>query len=134
MFMNIHIAIIFLAIIGVADCLYLNYERKRKRPPVCMIGHSCEQVWASPYSYTLGVSNEILGIIFYATAIAVEWSLFLGDTSFPMVFGEYLILSGGAVVSLYFVFLQWRIIRAWCFWCTLSAILTFSMLAIRLMF
>lgn len=131
--MNVHLIILFLALIGIGDSLYLNYERRRKRPPVCVIGHGCGVVWESPYSTTLGISNEILGIIFYATLIIIEWTLFIGDKSALMGVGEALFLGVGSLVSCYFVFLEWRVIRAWCFWCTMSAIIVWTMTVLALL-
>lgn len=129
--MNTHLIIFILSLIGVAEALYLNYERKRKRPPVCIIGNDCAKVWASPYIKTFGVSNEILGIIFYAVMAVVEWTLFFGDTSFFMVTGEYIFLFSGTLMSFYFFYVQWRLIKAWCFWCTLSAVIVWTMTVVR---
>lgn len=128
--MNVHLIILLLTFVGVGDSLYLNYERRRKRPPVCVIGHGCGEVWESPYSTTLGISNEILGIIFYTTLAVIEWTLLIGDTSALMGIGEALFLAVGSLASCYFVFLEWRVIRAWCFWCTLSAIIVWTMTAL----
>ncbi|MFZ2303809.1 MAG: vitamin K epoxide reductase family protein [Minisyncoccia bacterium] len=132
--MDVHLIIFVLALVGVAESLYLNHERRRKRHPVCVIGHDCGKVWDSPRSKTFGVSNEIFGIIFYATVAVVEWSIFSGSASQSMIIGEYIILTGGTVMSAYFIYLQWRIIRAWCFWCTFSAIIVWTMVVSRLLF
>jgi uncharacterized membrane protein len=132
--MNIHIIILILALGGIGESLYLNYERRRERPPVCVIGHDCGEVWASPYSKTFGVSNEILGIVLYATAAVIEWTLFLGNGTEAMIIGESLVLIAGAIMSCYFVYLQWRVIKAWCFWCTLSAIITWVMFLVHFIF
>lgn len=129
--MSVHLIIIILALIGVLEALYLNYERRRHRAPVCVIGNECGIVWESPYSRTFGVSNEVLGIIYYATLLVVEGATFYGDTSFQMKIGEYLILGGGAIMSVYYLFVQWRIIKAWCFWCTLSAIIVWLIVLAR---
>ena len=128
--MNTHLIIFVLALIGIADSLYLNYERRRKRTPVCIIGNGCSTVWKSPYSRTFGISNDVLGIIYFTTAAFVELYLFY-DTANPlMVIGEYFLLFGGALMSTYFLYIQWRIIRAWCFWCTVSALITWAMVLV----
>lgn len=129
--MDTHLVIFILALIGVLEALYLNYERRRHRAPVCVIGNECSIVWESPHSRTLGVSNEVLGIIYYSTLLVVEWAIFSGDSSFQMMTGEYLILGGGAIMSLYFLYVQWRLIKAWCFWCTLSAFIVWVMILVR---
>jgi len=129
--MDTHLIIFILALVGAFEALYLNYERRRHRAPVCVIGNECGLVWESPYSKTLGVSNEVLGIIYYFTLLVVEWAIFSGDTSFQMIAGEYLILAGGAIMSLYFLYIQWRVIKAWCFWCTLSAVIVWLIIIAR---
>lgn len=129
--MDIHLIIFLLSLVGVAEALYLNYECRHHRTPVCLIGNQCQIVWDSPYSKTCGVSNEILGIVFYVTLAFVEFIIFSGDTSSQMIIGEYIILFGGAVMSCYFFYVQWRLIKAWCFWCTLSAVIVWVMVAVR---
>ena len=132
--MNSHLIIFVLALVGIADSLYLNYERRRKRAPICVIGDGCGIVWKSPHSKTFGISNEILGIIFFTTAAFLELYLLLDDASPLMVIGEYFLLFGGALMSTYFLYLQWRVIRAWCFWCTLSALTTWAMVITQYVF
>lgn len=129
--MDIHLIIFILSIIGIAEALYLNYECRHHRAPVCLIGDQCSIMWDSPYSKTFGVSNEVLGLIYYATLAIVEWVLFSGDTSLQMMIGEYIILFGGTIMSCYFFYVQWRLIKAWCFWCTLSAVIVWVMVAVR---
>jgi uncharacterized membrane protein len=132
--MDPHLIIFILSLVGIAESLYLNYECGRHRAPVCLIGDGCSAVWESSYSKTCGVSNEVLGIIFYATLAVVEWMIFSGDTSGAATIGEYLILFSGAIMSCYFLYVQWRIIRAWCFWCTFSAVIVWAMIAARFAF
>ena len=130
--MNTHLVIILLALAGIVESLYLRYERNRRRPPVCVIGHSCAEVWKSSYSKTFGVSNEIWGIMFYLTIAIIEWLIFSGSKFTMLTLSELIALVVGAVMSSYFIYLQWRVIKAWCFWCTLSAVLVLLMVATRL--
>lgn len=130
--MSVHIILFGLAILGILESLYLNYECRRNRAPVCLIGDECHIVWESPYSKTFGVSNEILGLVYYTVIAAIEASLLLGDTSYQMIFGEYFFLIAGSFMSCYFFYVQGRLIKAWCFWCTLSAVIVWIMLLARL--
>lgn len=127
-----HFIILILALIGIGESLYLNQSHRKKKALVCVIGNDCAKVWESPYSKTFGVSNEILGIIFYATMAVIEGTLLLGDNFMFMILGEYLLLVGGFIMSCYFLYIQWHVIRAWCFWCTSSAVIVFIMLAVRI--
>lgn len=132
--MDLHLIIFILSLVGFAEAVYLNYECRRNRTPVCIIGNNCATVWESQYSKTFGVSNEVLGLIYYATLAVVEWMVFSGDTSTIFAMGEYIILIGGAVMSVYFFFVQWLLIKAWCFWCTLSAVIVWIMVTVRFLF
>lgn len=129
--MDTHLIIFILSLAGFAEALYLNYECRKKRAPVCLIGNQCSIVWDSPYSKTFGVSNEVLGLIYYAVVAGVEWMIFLGNASLQTMTVELVILLGGTVMSFYFMFVQWRLIKAWCFWCTLSAVIVWLMVASR---
>lgn len=128
----VHKIILILALVGIATAIYLFIQRVKKRPPVCVIDSDCATVWESPYSKTFGVGNEVFGFVFYATSAAIELALFLGSTDLRLVLGELVFLAGGFVMSCYFIYLQWRVIRAWCFWCTFSAVIVWAMLTIRL--
>lgn len=129
--MDVHLIIFILALAGVAESLYLNYECRKHRVPVCLIGNQCDIVWNSQYSKTFGVSNEILGIIFYSTIATLEGVLIFGGYDPLLALGETIILFGGAVMSCYFFYVQWRLIKAWCFWCTISAVIVWAMVLAR---
>ncbi|MCK9345274.1 MAG: hypothetical protein M0P64_04150 [Candidatus Pacebacteria bacterium] len=129
--MNIHLIVLILAIIGEMVTIYLFAERTKKRPPVCPIGDGCSVVWESPYSKTCGVGNDILGIIFYTLVGIIELAFLAGCTFSYLIPIEYMVLLGGALLSCYFVYLEARVICAWCFWCTLSAFLTWGMATVR---
>lgn len=125
--MNTHLVILALAIIGDAIATYLLIQRTKERPPVCPIGNSCSTVLESPYSKTCGVGNDILGIVFYTLVIAIETALFVGYAHPFLFLAETATLLAGALMSCYFVYLEWRVICAWCFWCTVSAFITWGM-------
>ncbi|MFA5996944.1 MAG: vitamin K epoxide reductase family protein [Candidatus Paceibacterota bacterium] len=125
--MDVHIIVLISAFLGIGITGYLRIQHIRKKPPVCIIGHSCETVWESPYSKTLGIGNDILGLIFYVAAVVVELAVINGCTSPFIIAGERVLLGMGAAMSVYFTFLQWQVIKAWCFWCTASAVLTWIM-------
>ncbi len=124
--------IFILALIGVATTIYLFIQRVKKRPPVCIISSDCVTVWESPHSKTFGVGNEVLGFIFYATSAMIELALLLGNTNSTLVISELVVLASGFVMSCYYIYLQWYVIRAWCFWCTLSAVIAWAMFVLLL--
>jgi len=131
--MTATLGIFILALMGIGECAYLFLSRMRNQEPVCMIGSECHTVLGDVHNKTVGIHNDLLGIIFYG-GVAVVTLLLLGNTPHAMFLTniERLIVSAGVGMSFYFVYLEWRVIRAWCFWCTVSAITTWIMAAVLL--
>ena len=104
-----------LAIIGISETSYLIAKRHKKQEPVCVIGGSCSIVLGSKYNKTLGIHNDILGLLFY---IGILGSFL----TYPPLLIPLVII--GAISSIYFTYLQFFKIKSWCFWCMMSAINT----------
>lgn len=116
-------ALIFtLSAIGISETAYLIRKRIAAEKPVCPIGGSCHLVLTSKYSKIFIIPNDILGLLFYISTSFVTGFLVIGIE--PLIFWNLtlkLFISFGALLSLFFTYLQWRTIRAWCFWCIMSA-------------
>lgn len=111
-----------LAAIGISETVYLIRKRVALEKPVCLIGGSCSLVLESKYSKLFGIHNDVLGLLFYVMAAFISGFLVIGIG--PAAFwGLILKLSVaiGSLLSLFFTYLQWRVIKAWCFWCLMSA-------------
>ncbi|MFA4818394.1 MAG: vitamin K epoxide reductase family protein [Patescibacteria group bacterium] len=111
-----------LAAIGISETVYLIRQRLLAEEPICPIGDSCAMVLASQYSKTFFIPNDVLGLLFYIMASFISAFLVIGIG--PIVVWDFifkLAVAVGALLSLFFTYLQWRIIRAWCFWCLMSA-------------
>jgi len=109
-----------LAIIGIAETIYLLRKRTKKQEPVCLIGGSCNIVLGSKYNKTLGIHNDILGLLFYTIVLGLITTQF-SDLLLTIV------VAMGAISSLHFTYLQFFKIKSWCFWCMMSAINTWLM-------
>lgn len=111
-----------LSAIGISEMVYLIRKRLASEKPFCVIGESCEVVLKSKYSKIFIIPNDVLalsnGLIIAVIAaflvIGVEplaiWTLIL----------KILVLIA-SLLSLFFTYLQWQVIKAWCFWCVMSA-------------
>lgn len=111
-----------LAAIGISETVYLIRKRLAAEKPICPIGESCALVLASQYNKVLIIPNDVLGLLFYIMASFVAAFLVIGIQ--PLAFWNFIIrfsIAFGALLSLFFTYLQWRVIRAWCFWCLMSA-------------
>jgi len=117
------LALLFtLASIGISETVYLVRKRITRDIPVCPIGDGCEVVLTSKYSKIFFIPNDILGLSSYVIISLI--AAFLVIEVPPMSFWVIVIkiLVGiASIVSLFFTYLQWRILRVWCFWCLMSA-------------
>ena len=58
--MQFNVTLIILSLFGLSDAGYLWHERVKKKPLVCPIGHTCDDVVNSSWSTMFGIRNEIL--------------------------------------------------------------------------
>lgn len=115
-----------IAAIGISEASYLVSKRKADEAPVCPIGGGCETVLKSRYNRILGIHNDILGLAFYVAAailagamVIYEQDAYIGPL---LLLALAVMLFGATIMSSIFFYLQWRILRAWCFWCLMSAL------------
>ena len=122
-----------MAALGLSETAYLIKKRRAMEAPVCPIGEDCQAVLSSKYSRLFFVHNEIAGFVFYAVISAIASFLVIGLGSFEILnlILDVLVFAGSAV-SIFFLYLQWKVIKAWCFWCVMSALTIFAMAIIIL--
>lgn len=129
-------AILFtLACLGIAEIAYLIERRKKGEKPVCFIGERCHDVLESKYNKIILFHNDVWGLLFYLDVAVLAALLVIGVE--PLILWENLLVISvwsGAIISLFLIYLQWKVIRAWCFWCVLSALTIFGMVIILLIF
>lgn len=115
-------ALFVLAVMGINETTYLIRKRIGGSAPVCPIGSECDKVLLSKHRNMLVIPLDVWGLLFYCT-IALACSLAVVGMA-PQTFWEpfitYVVMAG-AIFSLFFTYVQWRIIGAWCFWCLTSA-------------
>ncbi|MBI2624852.1 MAG: hypothetical protein HYW70_00735 [Candidatus Nealsonbacteria bacterium] len=126
--MSYHPLLFTLAAIGISESVYLIRTRMAGQRPVCVIGKDCHKVLESEYRKIFGIDNDTLALIFYiivslTTAILV---LEAGPVVFIQRLAKILILTG-AGFSVLTIFVQWRLIKAWCFWCLMASATVFLM-------
>lgn len=116
-------ALIFtLSAIGISETVYLIRKRMAAESPVCPIGQGCATVLTSKYSKIFIVPNDVLGLVAYIAISTITAFLVIGVQ--PINFWETIaaiLVAAASLASLFFTYLQWREIHAWCFWCLMSA-------------
>lgn len=117
------LALIFtLASIGISETVYLVRKRIASEKPICPIGGDCGVVLSSKYNKIFLVPNDLLGLLSYMAISLLAAFLVIGIA--PAGLWNALIkilIAIATIASIFFTYLQWKIIRAWCFWCLMSA-------------
>jgi len=120
--MNLSITLILVfSVLGMLDTLYLVAHTITRRPVRCLFFPQawCDRVQFSKRSKTFGVPNSILGFILYAAIFGFALSTYAGSTPFLVV---QTLITLGFLFALYFTYVQWFILRAFCTWCVVSAL------------
>jgi len=120
-----------LGFIGLVDSLYLSYTVFSGGELICGIVEGCNAVAASPYSRVLGIPLAYAGVVYYLGTVFLAGILYYGWGSLRIVrVGSLLYTLLGALMSLYFLYVQVALIGAICLYCLLSAAITFILFAI----
>jgi|SRR3989344_2218292 len=120
------VTLVVLGILGLIDTGYLIWKQKKKQPLVCPIGENCNVVLESRWNKIFFVKNEVLGFLFYVFIIGI--GIFLSINGFGGLLNKtFLIIITGASVlfSVILVFIQTKVIKNFCFYCLISALITF---------
>ncbi len=119
-----------LSLLGLADALYLTVEHLSGRSVQCTIVSGCSEVLSSPYAVVAGVPLAAVGAAAYFSVFALATLAAFGYR----VAGTLLLplTSAMFLVSLWLIYLQAFVIRAFCQFCLLSAGITFCLLLVAL--
>jgi uncharacterized membrane protein len=121
----LHSIIILCAFGGVSIALYIHRKKRLHEPLTCPIGHSCDPVIHSRFSRFMDMPVEILGVLYY-TIVVVAYLLFLFAPSLAQTVPSLILFALSALAflfSLYLIAVQLFILRQWCTWCIISALL-----------
>jgi uncharacterized membrane protein len=116
--MPIYYLLLFLQLLGLGIALYLAVLRTRKELPYCVIGKGCGVVLGSKFNRIFGVGNDIMGSIYYGAMIVLGCLLkFDLGPSFLWIPLLKLTALSGFVMACLLLFVQWKVLESWCFWC-----------------
>lgn len=117
-----------LSLLGLIVSSFLLYEYNFSGSVACPIGGGCDIVRASAYSRFLGISIPILGVAFYL-AMAILSVVRSQKPSERILFKMSLLAAViGVFFGVYLTFLEGFVIKAFCFWCVLSFIISVAIL------
>jgi uncharacterized membrane protein len=118
------------ALIGLGDALYLTAQHLRNEVVPCSLISGCEVVLTSEYATIVGIPLAALGAIAYFVAFSLAILTAFGNSKTWFWFGIQVVLM--SLFTLWLLYLQAFIIGAFCQFCLLSALVTFTLLIIAL--
>src|SRR3989344_4777040 len=118
--------IVFASAGGFGTAFYIFYTKRYRKQLVCPVGSDCNAVINSRYSIFLGIALEYWGMFYYAVIAVSYGALIFAPFFFNGIFlaGLLLASAGAFLFSLYLLFAQAFLLRQWCIWCILSAMLS----------
>ncbi|MDQ3712059.1 MAG: vitamin K epoxide reductase family protein [Acidobacteriota bacterium] len=118
------------ALIGLADTIFLTIKHYTGEAVPCSIVEGCEQVLTSSYAEVAGIPLAIFGAAAYFVAFALAILAAFGNRQAWMLFGVQVVLM--TVFTVWLVYLQAFVIEAFCQFCLLSAGTTLTLFVIYL--
>jgi uncharacterized membrane protein len=120
-----------LSLCGLADAIYLTIEHITGQSVRCTIIAGCSEVLSSSYAVVGGYPLASIGALAYFTVFSLAILALFGYR----IAGQLLTLLVLAMclVSLWLIYLQAFVIHAFCQFCLLSAIITFTMTGLALL-
>ena len=113
------VAASLLALVGLADAVYLTVHHYTAEPVPCSIVEGCETVLTSAYAEIAGLPIAAFGALAYFVAFSLAILTVFGNRSMWLLFGVQSFIM--AAVSAYLVYLQGFVIGAFCQFCLISA-------------
>jgi uncharacterized membrane protein len=124
------LAAALVALVGLADSVYLSVKHFTAEPVPCSIVEGCEQVLTSSYAEIAGVPIAALGAAAYFLAFSLAILAAYGNRSTWTLFGVQALIMAAA--SAWLIYLQAAVIGAFCQFCLLSAATSFTLFIIFL--
>lgn len=122
-----HPWLLLLAAAGLLLSSYLAWARLAGATLVCVVGSGCGTVQSSRYASAFGIPVALLGVLFYAALIGLAARPLTGDRRFALAMP---VAAAGVGASAVFTIVQQVSLRATCFPCVISALLTAAIAAV----
>ena len=120
-----------LALVGLADAIYLTVEHLTGESLRCTIISGCSEVLSSPYSHIGSVPLAAIGALAYFAVFSLA-TLVMFRYQFAATLLK-IIVAIMFLTTLWLLYLQAFVIRHFCQYCLLSALVTFSLTGVLLL-
>jgi uncharacterized membrane protein len=118
-----------LACVGIVDAAYVALHSSQSFLLPCGFAGGCDQVLSSPYAKFVGVPVAWLGLAFYATVAGCALFAWFGFEQVLRI--SFFLAALAFAFTLYLFYLQAAVIRAFCDYCLLSALLVTSIFGLH---
>lgn len=124
---NLVLFIVLLNIIGLWVSFYIYNKKTKKKKLICPSRTGCDKVVNSKYSKIMGISLEVIGVLYYLFSIVIYSFIFLfSGQMFLIISLLFFIHLVAFIFSLRLIFLQAFVIKRWCMWCLFSGFISIS--------
>lgn len=113
------------ALIGIADAVYLTVHYYTAEAVPCSLTGGCEQVLTSVYADIGGIPLAAFGAAAYFIAFSLALFSIYGNRGAWTIFGVQVVLM--AIFTGWLIYVQAFLIHAFCQFCLLSAATTFTL-------
>jgi uncharacterized membrane protein len=112
-----------LALVGFADAAYLSMLHFYQTGAGCSLISGCDAVLNSEYAVIMGVPLAYLGVLYYLSLI-ISITAYYQSESTKILHGLLLLNTSGFIFSLWLVYIQASIVKSFCQYCLLSAVIS----------
>lgn len=116
------------ALVGLADSIYLTVKHFTAEPVPCSLTGGCETVLSSEFAEFAGIPIAAFGAVAYFIAFSLAVLTAFGDSRTWKLFGIHVFVM--SLFTAWLLYVQAFILGAFCQFCLLSAATTFTMLAV----
>ena len=127
---KLYIVMACLALVGLADSIYLTVQHVTGQSVRCTIVSGCSEVLSSEYASIKGIPLALIGAVAYFTVFSLAT---LAAFGYPLV-GKLLVVVTGLMflTTLWLIYLQAFVIGQFCQFCLLSAAVTVVLMVLVL--
>jgi len=116
------------SLIGLVDAVYLTVHHLTGEQVPCSLVEGCEQVLSSKFATIGDIPLALFGALAYFSAFSLAVLAYYGNKFAWKIFGAQVGMM--AAFTVWLIYLQAVVIGAFCQFCLLSALVTFTLFAI----
>lgn len=130
---SLFLLLVLLATAGFLDSGYLTWKHYSDTSVICRVFEGCDRVLASVYATIGNTPVALFGVVYYGFLLYLL-AVYLVYKN-PMFLKSFAVFSlVGFLASLWFLYLQIFVIKAFCFYCLISAATATGLFTLSLLF